>query len=35
MHLTSTFTIEISSTDFKFYININNNGINGNIFQKI
>lgn len=34
MHLTNTFTIEISSTDFKFYVNINNNGINGNIFQK-
>ena len=32
MHLTNTFTIEISSIDFKFYININNNGINGNIF---
>lgn len=32
MHLTSTFTIEISSTDFMFYIN--NNGINGTVFQK-
>lgn len=34
IHLTNTFTIEISSTDFMFYVNINNDIINGNIFQK-